>query len=162
MTNENEIEVTISWEPAQFRDVPENDEKTNTNGIYQIYGCHPVYGDNVLLYIGKTKRDLKDRLKEHGILKKPHEWTSDTRNLQVYFGEITPINPNKGEDPALLKRVEGLLIFSHGPAYNSASVNELPEDCQNVRVFNLGDYRRLLPECSGKRWNLDKEFTSEN
>src|SRR5579872_2702258 len=35
-------------------------------GLYQIYGHHPVYGSNVLLYIGQTYgRTFGERIEEH-------------------------------------------------------------------------------------------------
>jgi len=37
-------------------------------GLYQIYGHHPVYGSNVLLYIGQTYgRTFRERIEEHNI-----------------------------------------------------------------------------------------------
>ncbi len=34
-------------------------------GLYQIYGNHPAYGTDVLLYIGKTENSFEDRFSDH-------------------------------------------------------------------------------------------------
>jgi hypothetical protein len=50
--------------------------------------------------------------------------------------------------------VESLLIYAHGPAYNSASVQDPPANSplRGIRILNWGSHRSILPEVSGVRW----------
>ena len=56
-------------------------------GIYQIYGRHPVYGNEVLLYIGKaSERTFSVRLGEH-----KDSWLGHngrTKQTKVYVGRL--------------------------------------------------------------------------
>jgi len=50
--------------------IPPGNGDMDGNGFYCVYGRHPVYGPDVLLYIGETKetesgRSFRDRLGEH-------------------------------------------------------------------------------------------------
>ena len=57
----------IYWQgPYTTETIDSIDEEDRENYVlYKIYGSHPLYGNNVLLYIGKTKRGVNKRLKEH-------------------------------------------------------------------------------------------------
>jgi hypothetical protein len=49
--------IHIYWEGLFTLDqLTEIQDNTRDYGVYQIYGGHPVYGSNVLLYIGKADR----------------------------------------------------------------------------------------------------------
>ncbi len=66
-------EIDIWWEgPFDQDEIIDNDIDKNFYdntadkiGLYQIYGTHPLYGNDVLLYIGRTKgkKGFLDRLK---------------------------------------------------------------------------------------------------
>lgn len=119
-------------------------------GIYQIYGKHPVYGNDVLLYIGKADRQTL------GIRISQENWlnTNDSNNNKIYVGRLHGPH-NKGEEiwSTEIDLAERLLIYAHKPAYNARSISSLPEsDLQNIHILNWGYYRNLLPELSGLRW----------
>ena len=50
--------------------------------------------------------------------------------------------------------VEWLLIYTHGPGYNSNLVKDPRPDAPiaNLRIFNWQAHGSLLPEVSGRRW----------
>ena len=118
-------------------------------GVYQIYGQHPAYGPNSLLYIGQANRQT------FGIRINQEGWKghSDADNLAIYVGRLAGV-----ETPALkvweqqITIAERLLIYSHFPAANSAGLNQLPTATEQYHLLNWGHYRQLLPEVSGYRW----------
>lgn len=46
----------IHYDPNQLTYGIPDTNGMNGNGFYCIYGRHPVYGPDVLLYIGETKK----------------------------------------------------------------------------------------------------------
>ena len=79
------MDIHVFWEgPLEF---PEINSLSNNKdyGVYQIYGLHPIYGDSVLLYIGKAvAQSFSTRLLQH-------EWFRDGHKedeLKVYIGRL--------------------------------------------------------------------------
>jgi len=145
--------VDIEWEGAfpisynrdddvyGLEQVP--DALLDSYGFYQIYGRHPVYGNDVLLYIGETtkgksaSRSFRQRLKEHvGTRFYYHT------NLSVYLG------PCKFEDE-LVKKVESVLIFSHAPALNRTHLDEPMAGTESILVRNWSFVGSLESACTG-------------
>ncbi|WP_209124457.1 hypothetical protein [Alkalihalobacillus sp. BA299] len=119
-------------------------------GFYSIYGKHPVYGSNVLLYIGKA--DLQTIGKR---VSQENWWdTNDSNNLQIYIGRLAgEFTPSEEKWSKEIDLAEKLLIYVHKPAYNSKNLTSIPEqDLKNIHILNWGCYRDLLPEISGLRW----------
>ncbi|GKU82592.1 hypothetical protein [Niallia sp. NCCP-28] len=149
--------INLEWEgPFGLKELPNLTNEESDYGIYQIYGKHPVYGNDVLIYIGKADRQtLGKRISQE-------DWinTNDSNNIKVYVGRLhgskTPSLETWSKEIDLAER---LLIYVHKPAYNSKSISSLAElEIQNIHILNWGDYRSLLPELSGLRWTskLDK------
>jgi len=115
----------------------------NKSGFYQIYGRHPVYGRDVLLYIGETEknengdRSFETRLKEH--LQSRFYYHT---NLSIFFG---PSELN-GED---IKLVESILISSHIPALNRHHIDWAKDKASNILVRNLDFIGSLERVCAG-------------
>jgi len=143
---------TASWKPPP--------ELNDNHVLYQVYGRHPVYGSNRLLYLGKTTRGPQ-RLIEHmswiddevdecfiraasiGLWGEPEkwdwgEWYGDDQEDGTY--------PRLEDDDLLL--IESLLILANQPVYNSSSKNHV-SGAKHIRVFNTGRRGDLLPEVSG-------------
>lgn len=126
----------------------------NDCGLYQIYGPHPVYGENVLLYIGKTtENSFAGRITEH-----KKEWLDDLEsetNIEVRLGRLRG-QANMEDDGAwkeMIDITEALLIYSHWPAGNTQCRDSLDEKLYyDVHILNWGEYGSLLPEVSGDRW----------
>ncbi|WP_336775299.1 hypothetical protein [Paenibacillus sp. MMO-58] len=126
-----------------------NDPKTD-RGIYQVYGYHPVYGKEVLLYIGKTGKQTfgKRLLQEEWI--NTNNYEGNTFYIGRLAGSATPAMESWITEIDLSER---LLIYSHKPAYNSMSLQTVPhENLHNVHILNWGLYNQLMPEVSGIRW----------
>lgn len=134
--------------------------KTFTNegydcGLYQIYGHHPIYGSNVLLYVGKTEaQTFSKRLEQHKWVEK----NADPNNIQVYIGRLAA--GNYGSYLVWLDHIniaEKLIILSCTPARNGQNVSTFSRDVGHVHVFNWGNHRDILPEISGRRWTTTFE-----
>lgn len=129
----------------------------NRHGIYAIYGQHPVYGANTLLYIGQTEErtaggGFRVRLGEHTNPqpngKTPRFWYCS--EMTVYLGLATP---EGAEEPLTrdLIDIESLLIATHKPAMNQRHINVPVPESRDLLVFNWDNLGRLVPLCAG-RW----------
>ena len=171
-------EIHIDWEgpfqankPAKSRvdksedSLPKNVYQLNDPkkdyGIYQIYGYHPVYGADTLLYIGIAQdRTFAVRIPEHPEIKCYKYWTSDS--VSVHVGRlIRPKEPSDKDWSERIRLAEKLLIYAHSPARNSKELKELKElenegsELFDIHVFNWGKHKRLLPEVFGRRYTLN-------
>ena len=108
--------ITLTWLSCPYNEVPEQ------AGIYQIYGTSPLYGMDVLLYIGKAD-NLKGRLNDH-------------------FANLGTIGrqPNKSCRYAVLPKelteiVEQTLILMHKPSLNSSSINNMKTELKKKPIY---------------------------
>ncbi|MEA2018871.1 MAG: hypothetical protein U9N59_10525 [Campylobacterota bacterium] len=166
-----EIEtIRIEWDgPYSLTDIGYDKENFNYNnetsflndenkdiGVYQVYGCHPIYGNDVLLYIGKAaKQTFALRLSQEG-------WNlnEDFHNIKFYVGrlfdEYQPKSISQWYD--MIDKAESMLIYAHKPARNSSNILNISKSQQkieifkNIRVLNYDNYRSLMPEISGELW----------
>jgi len=143
--------IQIDWTgPYLLKDITELTDVQKDYGIYQIYGKHPVYGSNVLLYIGKADyQTIGKRISQE------NWWdTNDSTTLTIYAGRLSGESvPNESKWSNEIDLAEKLLIYVHKPAYNSKNLNNIPDqDLQDVHILNWGSYRDLFPEISGLRW----------
>lgn len=148
-------EIKISWEgPFNIKEITDGsidkkecDTKANDIGLYQIYGSHPIYGDNVLVYIGRTKgkNGFKSRLKNRWVV----ESGSDSENVQIYLGTIfsdsKKLEKEEILDNKLIDKAEVLLINALKPAFNSSNIQSVDTEISKDRfmLHNDGNYRRL-------------------
>ena len=161
--------IRIEWEgPYTLFDIgyiEENDQYKLSNaklnddkidyGLYQIYGYHPVYGNNVLLYIGKTnKQTFAKRISDEG-----WEYNPDFKNIQIYVGRLFyKKSPSEKEWLNQINQAEKMLIYSHEPARNSSNILNITKDkkflkeFENIRILNYDSHKSLMPEVSGKLW----------
>jgi len=129
--DKNEKFYTLSDIPAQLQ---------NTAGIYQVYGRHPVYGANVLLYIGKTEQSFGDRLMEHF---KNRFWFHSDLSVRLTTNSIDSVN---------IENVESILIAAHKPALNRDHIDTAKDSAKGILVRNLEFFGSLQSECSGDYW----------
>lgn len=107
--------VHVQWEgPLDRESAISRREWRVDRGVYQVYGAHPVYGADSLLYIGKTDgQTFGQRVAQH-------EWWLGRESAQgePYFflgrlaGSFTPIDADWLRQIA---HVEALLIVSQKP-----------------------------------------------
>ena len=118
-------------------------------GVYQVYGSHPVYGSDVLLYIGKaSEQTFSTRLRQEY-----WHYNQDARNIRYYVGRLAgERTPNDADWGHQIDVVETLLIHSHWPAANSRNIQTLGDhaaEITDMHVLNWGARRSLLSEVSG-------------
>jgi hypothetical protein len=116
-------------------------------GIYQIYGTHPIYGRNVLLYIGVSTTNIFKRIKSH-----KSNWVKfEYDPVIIYFGEI--VTPEEDFDFSMAEAIamaESLLVYYCAPAYNSNLIVEIKEQYlkQDLIIRNYGKIGSLPTEVS--------------
>lgn len=141
----------IYWEGPFKWDEKESKIIKPYHVLYQIYGHHPVYGSNKLLYIGMTERGIQ-RINEHDA------WVCyefDPMTVRVgSLGKFTnwadwekPGHYGKA-DRKIVEKIEALLIYAHQPSYNATNKSSAEEKSRDIRVFNSGTFGQLLPELS--------------
>lgn len=143
--------IQIDWDgPYKITELPQLTDSISDYGVYQIYGYHPVYGNDVLLYIGKADHQTFGKR-----IPQENWWdTNDSNNTKIYVGRLLgPQTPNQLDWSLEIDLAEQLLIYVHKPAYNARSVSSLRNlKIQDIHILNWSNYRSLLPEVSGLRW----------
>lgn len=155
------MHVHVQWDgPYTFDQVKNFKDEFTDFGVYQIYGTHPVYGSDVLLYIGKAD------MQTFGVRLSQHSWNfhnQDASRLAAYLGRLSgyKITPSDSDWSNQIDFVERLLIYSHWPAGNSSGLNAaFGKELYRVHILNWGRYRDLLPEVSGSRYS-DQFYSSD-
>jgi hypothetical protein len=122
------------------------------HGIYQVYGSHPVYGSQTLIYIGEAyAKTFSERVKQHA-------WETNydmQSHVDVNIGRFAgyeSISNSKWDRQ--IHVAEKLLIRAHSPAYNQHLFFKVEEHKQlsHIHILNWGERRLLLPEVSGAFW----------
>ena len=162
------MKVSLTWRgPHQYEEVQAMDG-TADYGLYQIYGTHPVYGANTLLYIGKAlDQTFGERFSpQHEKLGLPADLLWEDNGLQwrihtgrMHLKEGSP-RPEESELRERLTMAERLLISVHSPAWNGQLVAALPDQRRYhaFHVLNWGQHGLLLPEVSGARRTVNAVF----
>jgi hypothetical protein len=150
----NGVIYDVYWEgPFTLAEITtKNDVINKSHCLYQVYGDHPCYGHDVLLYIGQTRKGIVQRFAQHNRC-----FSEECEEVKVFVGSCGVFTnwvkwgetPEYGViDSTLLNAIESLLIYAHQPAYNSR------EKCQpifsgyNFRIFNTYRRKALMPEIS--------------
>jgi len=151
----NEFKLRDTFQEGQDIGIPAEYFKNNV--LYQIYGDSPIYGQNTLLYIGRTET-LQRRIKEHVTTK-----LSRVTNMTIRFGEfdLQYLEEPKQDVEYLLKIVETILITMVKPSYNSENLHNISKEIQVESdsiywILNTGDKGILPLEVSNIWWHLDK------
>lgn len=144
------MDIHIFWDGPHSYDGATKLTSGQDYGIYQIYGHHPLYGADVLLYLGMAQaQTFGKRISQEGWLDR-----TDGLNIEVYVGRLAGRNKIAEEAwEELIDHAEKLLIYSHLPALNTQSTKSLPEEnVMSHRIYNWGAHRDLFPEVSGYRF----------
>ena len=157
-----EIEiVNIKWEgPLTFKEAYKKNGPSDY-GVYQYYGDHPVYGLDVLLYIGTTSANRMTPEQTFGKRLKVHDFEHWNQNIQIYLGRICieegSARPSDEEWSSMIDRAGKLLVYACWPANNSTWITNPPGAGRHEKllILNWGKYRSLLPEVSGYRFTKD-------
>jgi len=146
--------IYIDWDgPYSLEELEELEDPRLDYGLYQIYGAHPLYGEEVLLYLGVTGggRTFGSRIAEEQGYWEAEE---DFEPLAVYVGRLMGlVTPAEAAWEDEMEVAHRLLVFAHAPVFNDRQVAAVPEDdLKNVQVINWGEYLDLAPEVSGRRF----------
>lgn len=126
-------------------------------GLYQIYGQHPLYGSDQLLYIGKTEGEFSGRLGGHA-----KDWLWEPDELRVYIGRLGAeeadhqVESKKKRER--IKAAESLLIYSLWPAGNDRDKKSCK--VKNTFVVNVGRYK-ALPSIVGSLQDESKYYSPD-
>ena len=150
------MQIHIDWTSGISLEESYLPNSSEDYGIYQIYGSHPVYGKNTLLYIGRAKNQtFGARLKQH----EKFWYNQDSDEVIVYTGRIGSNEPElaikKWDD--MIDLAEKLLIFTHQPACNSSNINTANAIPIETHVMNWGNRGLLMPEASAFRHFADDD-----
>lgn len=142
--------INLYWEgPFNLSEIVDKNNENEDFGVYQIYGSHPVYGSNVLLYIGQANKQVfYTRIKQE-----EHWWyNQDSDSVTVYLGRLIGETPSLNKWESMITKAEKLLIYAHRPAHNSSNINSIKqEELTSTHVLNWGNYKSLLAEVSSMR-----------
>lgn len=145
--------IFIDWDgPYSFDELDELEDPRVDYGLYQVYGAHPLYGEEVLLYLGQTgERTFGDKLNQERAYWEAEE---EFQPLTVYVGRLMgPVTPNGGDWEEEMDLAHRLLVFAHVPVFNGREVAATPDDdLKKVHVVNWGSHLDLAPEVSGARY----------
>ncbi|MEO9149837.1 MAG: hypothetical protein ABI212_10795 [Burkholderiaceae bacterium] len=140
-------DVHINWEGPFTKLEASNLNSTADHGLYQFYGEHLIYGSDTLLYFGKAQElTFGNRIS----VQNWDVWSSNT--IQIYIGKI--FSKSILEEQVWLNQIdlsEKIILQSHGPAFNSSNINKIGYIGEDIRIFNWGTRRLLLPEVSVSR-----------
>ena len=145
-----EVEIiNIMWEgPLTLKAAYEKNDESRDYGVYQVYGDHPVYGLDVLFYIGETTGTFGERLNNH-----EQDFENWEQKIEVCLGRISiPITEEKLKQEKL-KQVEKLLILACWPALNCQGIkgSSSVEEVKDLLILNWGRFRSLPGAVSGRQ-----------
>lgn len=113
--------------------------------LYCIYGRHPIYGPNALLYLGQAKNgSVIARLKDH--LRGPFGYYCE---LSFHLGVLT-CGEQVIREPQTISAAGSLLIASNKPALNKEHLHVPADSAGEIHLINRGSAGALVRECSGR------------
>ena len=142
------IHVQTDEETWDYRLSGIPDSCLSSSSFYCIYGRHPVYGPDVLLYIGETKkeitntRDISKRIKEHLC---GRFWSHTELSISIGI-------PKRQLEASEVLALESILIAAHMPALNRKHIDGALPSSRGYGIRNYGFIRSLITECSGDYW----------
>jgi len=161
-----EIYELVWFGPYRLDELKSEDvEYIKTLSLYTFYEHHPLYGRDVLTYIGKAIRQrIVVRLGQHGLtaeqihvagVRKFVSWDESRKANSLAYkdqGFICSL-AEEDEPERIISAIEELLIYALWPAGNKR--NRLSaKNSGPFRIFNTGLIGSLPPEISG-RYSLE-------
>ena len=118
--------------------------------LYALYGAHPLYGRDILLYVGKAEKGAGKRLPDHKWVK--YEYDRVTVRL-ASVGKFVDWSDWEADErytrasKMITCPIEALLLLANQPVYNQMGKNTTAQ-AKGCRLFNTGRLGHLLPEAS--------------
>jgi len=137
-------EIVIHWSDRISINSLHDYEQSNVETghvLYQLYGDHPVYGRDTLLYIGQSTH-AGNRIKAH-----LNNVFGRVNNRSVSIGEIRDYNES-------LEIPESILIANHKPSFNKEFLHDLSSQAKQhkIIVINNGNNGMLKTCCTNYWW----------
>lgn len=142
--------IKVNWLDKKTYDLNSlSSEQEYSNCLYQAYGDSPIYGSDVLLYIGQTN-SFRRRTEEH--LKSDF---NRINNLKLIVGELNFQEYQNLTTSEVLDISESILITMLKPSYNSSNIKDTnfkAKEGIKFLVLNLGNRNSLPLELSNYWW----------
>ncbi len=136
--------IEIAWAgPYTMEEVAVLD-RPEDHGVVAIFGTHPVFGDDALLYIdGASDQTFAERAS------RVRPWHKHLPSKPtVYLGRLGGVDsPAHAEWREQIQRAARLLVFFHAPPWNARGVDHHAVTTPTV-VLNVGRRHRLQLEVS--------------
>ena len=126
--------------------------------MYARYDDHPLYGRDVLTYIGQsTSQDITKRLEQHLLHRELiyvanvirfEDWAQSDALVRKKGWDIDDFVKEGEGDTDLISRIEELLIYSLRPADNKRNKNSAAKSWAFM-IFNTGERGSIPQEVSG-------------
>ena len=128
--------IKVKWSyPREFENAKETELSYEGYGVYCI--SRKFGNKETIIYIGKTARQFRDRLKDH-----QSKWLDDYRGEKIVrFGTITQ---PKTVTKEIINDLESAIIFEIHPTHNTDKKNGY-HYTEEYKIINEG-YRGLLPK----------------
>ena len=161
-------QISIMWEgPISVGNAVKLLNKDSDTGLYQLYGRHPIFGRDSLLYIGETTEQLFAKRIDQWVKDHPDQECKDAVGYfsEVYCGRLIdppPESISRKKLKKLIKNAEKLLILACSPPWNSKGIRQckLAHEHKDLYISNFGRCGSLLPEVSAKFW-LPKSWSQK-
>ena len=158
--------IRIEWEgPVSVKNAVRHNH--DDIGLYQLYGRHPIFGRDSLLYIGKTTDAIASRIWEHmksrameGFSPK-RKWIKDAVGYfnEIYYGRLLGSIPVSHEEfEQQINDAESLLIYACSPPWNKRGIGGFSSAHKDLRILNFGSCGLLPAEVSTAFWIKEYEY----
>ncbi len=136
--------IEIEWSGPFFSDGLAELNGPGDKGLLQVYGTHPVFGQDSLLYIDATGAGTFSTA-----LERISRWVSCLPSqVSFYVGRLGSAQPLDIEEwEKDLAAAQRLLEFFHSPPWNSKAINHHGVT-ESTLVLNLGQRHRMSLEVS--------------
>ena len=149
MNPDRQYYLNLKWSyPIRLENIDLDKEDSHTSfekrGIYLITRQFTATSKEETIYIGKTCRSFRWRLKEH-TTKDFSNWTKAHGIIRIRVAEVL-IKPGMSEeeyDKIFLEDIESALIFEKKPSYNTQKVRSY-HFYQDLHIVNNGIRSELL------------------
>ena len=149
----NEVKIIeIEWEgPFSMSEIIEKKGETDF-GLYMAFGPHRVYGENVLLYVGKAEQQtFATRIPQHG------DWWGTESIFLGRLGGSDIISMNEWDE--LIDYAESKFIQYCLPSWNSSKLNDHKKaSFGEAIIFNSGVRLYSIPTVLSDTLFLQSSF----
>ena len=116
-------------------------------GLYQVLGPHILYGNRVLLYLGKTFDSFSTRVDQHlrgkAIGRYIRDYGNDWSDFRLRLGRVSVLSGRRVVSDSLLEMTESAMIRHYQPALNTRNLRSYND--RPIEITNSGVLGELKP-----------------